>query len=272
MTPLTFQGTSVKSHKICTTLAAALLAGSAWANPVSTTVDFSDGMQDWRGDGVGHMAGSGIDTVLGDGSPSFHAIGTNSAFQFKTFVNQSFLGDYTTSKSLTISIDVTVAELAIGGPGGQPLAQDFVLELRDYDKPSPQQAYSSVWYKLGTIGDGFPMTQHFSVTIDDTSSNLLPAGWGGFGDYDQMGNTVLPYGQTFRRILKDVDQIQFGTEVPGYFYGAEQYYNLSVDNVSISAVPEPTSALMLGSGLALLGWTAARRRKATVAAPAASLA
>ncbi len=253
----------MKSSIVCTTLAAALLSAGAWANPVNTTIDFSDGMQDWRGDGAGHMDGSGIDTALGDGSPSFHAIGANSSFQIKTFVNPAFLGDYTTSKSLTISIDVTVAELAVETHGGRPLSQDFVLELRDYDKPSPAQAYSSVWYKLGTIGDGFPATQHFSVTIDNTASNVLPAGWGGFGDYDQMGNAVLPYGQTFRRILQDVDQIQFSTEVPGYFYGAEQYYNLSVDNIRISAVPEADTTLMLGSGLALLGWMARRRRAAS---------
>jgi hypothetical protein len=49
--------------------------------------------------------------------------------------------------------------------------------------------------------------------------------------------------------------------VPGYNYGAEQFYNLSVDNISISAVPEPEQAAMLGAGLGLIGWMARRRKR-----------
>jgi hypothetical protein len=241
--------------------ALAALGSSAALAASPAVVDFSHGMQGWFGTGAGGNTFSGIDASLGSGTQSFHAIGPASHFAMLSNTSKDFLGNYTDMQSLTFSLDLTVRELAIGGPGGFPLGQDLVLELRDYDKRGPELPYSSVWVFLGVIGGYQPASQHFSVTIGDTSSNLLPAGWHGNGDMDQYGGPTLPYGQSFRRILMDVDEVAITTAVPGFIYGAEQYYDLSVDNIAISAVPEPEQYSMLAAGLGLLGFTARRRQR-----------
>ena len=240
---------------------AALASTSALAASGKANVDFSQGMQGWVGGGAGSNDFSGIDTNPVNGTPAFHAIGPASEFAIQTRTNMDFLGNFTDYKSLTFGIDINVKELAIGGPGGFPLGQDLVLELRDYDKPGTVLPYSSVWAFIGVIGGYGPANQHYSITIGDTSSNLLPAGWHGNGSVDEYYSPTLPYAQTFRRILMDVDEIAFTTRVPGFIYGAEQFYDLTVDNISISAVPEPSQWGMMAAGLGLLGFTA-RRRKA----------
>jgi hypothetical protein len=249
----------MKLRTLCIATLAALASSAALA-VAPTKTDFSSGMQGWVGSGAGGNSNSGIDKSYG-GTPSFHAIGPASGFQLENKTNTGFLGDFTAMKSLTFSLDMHVTELAIGGPGGWPVPQDLVLEFRDYDKRGPQVPYSSVWIRLGMIGGYGPADQHFSVTIADTSSNVLPNGWHGMGDMNYYGDPVLPYGQTFRRILSDVDSVVVSTYVPGYIYGAEQFYNLSVDNIAIAAVPEPEQAAMLGAGLGLIGWMARRRKR-----------
>jgi hypothetical protein len=249
----------MKLRTLCIATLAALASSAALA-VAPTKTDFSSGMQGWVGSGAAGNDLSGIDNSYG-GTPSFHAIGPADGFAFENKTNAAFLGNFTAMKSLTFSLDMHVNELAIGGPGGWPLTQDLVLEFRDYDKRGPELPFSSVWIRLGYIGGYQPADQHFSVTIADTSSNTLPTGWHGSGAANEYGDAVLPYGQTFRRILSDVDSVVVSTYVPGYNYGAEQFYNLSVDNISISAVPEPEQAAMLGAGLGLIGWVARRRKR-----------
>ena len=48
--------------------------------------------------------------------------------------------------------------------------------------------------------------------------------------------------------------------MPGFIYGAEQYYDVSIDNIALSAVPEPGQYSMMLAGLGLLGFTARRKR------------
>ncbi|MYM68390.1 PEP-CTERM sorting domain-containing protein [Pseudoduganella sp. FT55W] len=162
-------------------------------------------------------------------------------------------------KSFTFSLDISVAEIADGFPGGWPMRQQLILELRDHDKPGDVTAYSSVWYSLGVIGDGLPADQHLSVTVLDTSSGTLPAGWNGYGAFDQNYESHLPYGQSFARILKDVDEMAIVSMRPDSVQGTVIYYNLAIDNIKVSAVPEPASYSMLLAGLGLLGWAARRR-------------
>jgi hypothetical protein len=242
---------------------AALSMGIGVANAAApATVDFSSGMQDWLVAGAADTAGSGIDSTLGNGTPAYHTVGTGNTLQMTSLDNANFLGNYGGRGALTFSVDVEVANLQVAGPSGTPIQQDFVLELRDYDKPSPMQNYSSVWFKLGAIGDGMPASQHFSVTFDPLS-NVLPSGWHGYGEYDQDGNMGLPYAQTFARMLSDVDQIIIGTSVPGYYYFSQQDYDVAIDNIALNLaapVPEPAPVAMLGLGLGLVGMLARRRR------------
>jgi len=253
----------MKLRTLCAAAAGAmsLMTGSQALAMAPSTVDFSHGMEGWVGSaGTGSGSYAGIDNALG-GSLAFHTISPGDGWSISTSSNANFLGNFTSAKSITFSLDINVAELAIGNHGGWPLTQDLILEFRDTDKPGPQLPYSSVWFRLGYIGGYQPANQHFSVTIADTSSNVLPAGWHGAGDFNYYGDSTLPYAQTFRRILQDVDQVVVSTYVPGYIYGAEQFYDLSVDNISISAVPEPEQAAMLLAGLGLIGWTARRRQR-----------
>jgi hypothetical protein len=96
------------------------------------------------------------------------------------------------------------------------------------------------------------------VTIGDPASTALPAGWGGYGSSDDAGGPKLPDGRSFADILSSVDEVVFGTYVPGYMYGFTNF-DVAVDNISISAVPEPSTYAMLLGGLGLIGWV--RRRK-----------
>jgi hypothetical protein len=132
-----------------------------------------------------------------------------------------------------------------------------VVELRDYDNKPADLPYTSVFYNLGSI-DATKGWQHLSVTIGDTKSTLLPSGWGGYGGPDGSGPT-LPAGRTFASVLASVDEIVFTTLQPGYAYGFANF-DVAIDNVSVSAVPEPSTYGMMAGGLALVGWLARRKQ------------
>lgn len=248
------------------TLCFALLAtatGAALATPVNgtTTVDFSKGLEGW--DGTVNALPHAVIENSSNGTPAIHTDATLQFAQYWTGDNQAFLGNYAAFKSVTLSMDVKVD--SVTQLNGDPVQRDFVVELRDYDKPGANGPYSSVWFKLGAIGDGNTAMQHFSVTFDP-NANTLPAGWSGYGGQDANGNATLPTAQTFRRLLSDVDEVVFGTAVPGYFYNESQY-KLWVDNIAISAgngvsaVPETDTGIMLMAGLGMLGLLARRRQR-----------
>lgn len=236
-------------------LLAALGGGHALAQPVAgtTTVDFSHGLEGWNG-----ATNDGPNVPIAtspNGTPAMHTDAYLYFTQYWTRDNAAFLGNYAAFGSVTLGLDVMVEHMT--QLDGTPMARDFVVELRDYDKASTNAPYSSVWYKLGVIDGAAPGLQHLSVTFDPRS-DTLPTGWGGYGDAGFLGS-ALPPAQTFRRILSDVDEVVFGTATPGSFY-IEGIYGLSVDNVSISAVPEANGGLMLLAGLGMVGALARRRR------------
>ena len=250
---------SAASGTLAALAAAAMLASTPAMAAGPALVDFDDGMQGWQPISAAVGGYSAIDRMLGDGSLAFHGSSPGFGYGLVNSANAAFTGDYTAMKSMTISLDMTVAELATF-QGGMPLQRELILELRDYDKPGGMYGFSSVWISLGVVGAGQPARQHFSVTIGDTSSLTLPGGWHGAGAIDAEGNMGLPAGQTFQRILQDVDEISISTFMPGYFY-ATSYFDASVDNIRISAVPEPSQWGMMAAGLGLLGLTARRRRE-----------
>ena len=99
------------------------------------------------------------------------------------------------------------------------------------------------------------------VTIADTHAAALPAGWGGYGAETEFGEPILPAGTTFADVLRGVDEITFTTAVPGWFYGFT-YFDVSLDNIGVSAVPEPATWALQGLGLAALLPLLRRRRRA----------
>lgn len=237
----------------------ALATGAASAAPSSATVDFSKGEEGWFGmqpaNGVG---GSGIDTSLGHGAPAYRTTMENFGIDWRNSTNAAFLGDYTKSRSVTLGLDVSAMSIQYFG---QEVTRSLVVELRDYDNQPANLPYTSVWYDLGTLDASNSDWRHLSVTIDDTSSALLPSGWGGYGAEDGSGAPMLPGGRSFASVLSSVDEIVFTTLKPGYAYGFTNF-DVAIDNVSITAVPEPSTYGMLLGGMGLLGFIARRRQRA----------
>ncbi|QBE62708.1 PEP-CTERM sorting domain-containing protein [Pseudoduganella lutea] len=235
-------------------LALACAAGSAAA----ATTDFSSGAQGWEGtqpaSGIG---GSGIDETLGNGAPAYRTIINNFGITFANSTNAEFVRDYTATSSVTFGIDVLAQQVSFFG---QDVTRDLVLELRDYDNASAGLPYTSVWYTVGTLDASNEGWKHFSVTIDDTSAIGLPSGWGGYGAEEADGTPYLPADRTFASVLAGVDEIAFTTYKPGYMYGFTDF-DVAVDNITVSAVPEPGTYAMMLAGLGLVG-VVARRRKA----------
>lgn len=237
---------------------AAGTAGVAGAAPSSSTVDFSRGEEGWVGmqpaNGVG---GSGIDSSLGHGAPAYRTTMENFGVDWRNNSNAAFLGDYTRSHSVTLGLDVSAMSIQYFG---QEVTRSLVVELRDYDNKPADLPYTSVWFDLGTLDASNSDWRHFAVTIADTSSSLLPAGWGGYGAEDATGMPMLPNGRTFASVLSSVDEIVFTTLKPGYGYGFTNF-DVAIDNVSITAVPEPSTYGMLLGGMGLLGFIARRKQR-----------
>jgi hypothetical protein len=85
----------------------------------------------------------------------------------------------------------------------------------------------------------------------------LPAGWGGTGAEDpNTFEPTLPPDRTFASVLAGVDEIVFTTFKPGFFY-IDEYFDVSVDNIAVTFVPEPASL----SGLIAVPLLMARRRR-----------
>jgi len=239
-------------------LLAALQVTAVAATPGGATVTFGQGEEGWHGlqplDGNG---GSGIDTSLGNGAPALHTQIEHFGATWSTTTNTDFVRDYTQMQGVTFGIDVLANSVWFFN---REVTRDLVIELRDYDNQANGLPYTSVWAKVGTLDASKDGWQHLSVTINDTSAVGLPSGWGGYGAEDAQGNPYLPSDRTFASVLAGVDEVAFTTLVPGYMYGFT-YFDVAVDNISISPVPEPAQGGMLLAGLAGIAALARRRAR-----------
>lgn len=231
-------------------LAAVLTPATTLAGGLTT---FDNGYEGWVGPtGMGGI--TFIDTSGGNPAPSLRTQFVDFGITFHNSTNPDFVGDYTATPVVDISVDTNTVALNYLG---LPTPRDFIVELRDYDNPPAGYPWVSVWTSLGVLDENNPGWHTWGVTIEDTSAVALPDGWGGYGAEDPVTyEPVLPPDRTFTDVLAGVDEIALTTFVPGYFY-SDSYYDVALDNISVALTPEPTAGLLLLIG----GLTCLSRRR-----------
>lgn len=208
----------------------ALAGGQAIAQTTTTT--FDNGSEGWVG-------GNGT-IITGDstGNRFMRSVDWTFGVHYTNNTLDRFLGDYTASESITLSVDVRVDLLNSQNlPDGRstPLTRSLVLELRNSEFGNGGIfAHGAVIWVLDTqISEANNAEwQTFSVTFDPNSLEL-PDGWIGFGGSDDADGPVLPEGATFADIVSNVDELSFNTFVPTEFY-LQVFFDFSVDNFTIT--------------------------------------
>jgi hypothetical protein len=239
------------------TAMACLLLGSAGIPDIvsAQTTTFSSGDEGWTGNAE-------VDGAVGTPAPGFHSLVESFGLSWRNESNPNFIGDYTASPSLTISLDVLTNSITFLG---SEVTRGLFVKLTDVGDPLDFADNVTVYYKLGTLSADIAGWQHLSVTIDNTSSSALPGGWGGV---DGDGNLTLPSGRTFADVLANVGQIEFTTFEPDFFYGFTDFDvigdNFTVTPRAVAGVPEPGIWAMLLLGVGGIG-ASLRRRRMTVA-------
>lgn len=232
------------------------LGVSTIANASTATSTFENGFDGW----VGPIGDTGLTFIDPDGNPgsALRTIFNDFGITFRTTTNPGFVRDLSSYSEVTFSMDVRAN--AITTFGGQQSIAPWLVEFRDYDNGDSLLPYDSVWFlftaTLNSADHGDWTT--FSVTFDATAAGV-PDGWGGFGDETPQGEPFLPATRTFSDILATYDELAITTLQPGYSFPF-QNYDISIDNVSLRAVPAPGA----GGALVLLGLSGAtaRRRRA----------
>ena len=231
-------------------------AGPALANSTTVNTDFSSGVNGWSGpSGIG--GATGIKNGGGNDGAYMHTVFYDFGVTFRNSTNADYLGDYTTSDLITISMDVRVSDLS--SIIGNQVFRPWVVELRDFDGAQGGLPYTSVWFQFDNISraNNSDWTT-YSVSFDPNSTDL-PAGWGGYGAEDpDTYEPILPDGVTFSDVLSGVDEIVFTTLQPGYVFTFASH-TMGVDNLSITrtVVPAPASLALIG----LSGLVCTRRRR-----------
>lgn len=236
-------------------IAIAAGASTALGGVVGTTVvDFEDGTtQGWQGP-AGPGGSSFIDPTAGvGGGAGYRTQFNNFGITFANSTNSAFVGDFSGFDEVTIGVDVRVDQIGTFLPVSRP----WLVELRSTTLAQGGYPWTSVYFVLDNISQANNADyQSYSVTFDPTSG-MLPAGWGGYGAEDPMTfEPILPDGVTFADVLANVDEIAFTTLQPGFFFTFDDY-DVTLDNISITAVPTP-GALSL---LAFAGIAGTRRRR-----------
>ena len=221
-----------------------ILVASGCVAYADTTVTTFDGGGDdgWIGPNGNDGFGGGTWVVSTGGNPSWNmrTVFNDFGIPYVNVTNGAFLGDYTTSSSITISIDLKVENLRFFGTN---VSRPWVLELRDVDGATGGYPWNSVWFKFAQVSQATHGSwTTFSVTFDPNST-MLPPGWRGTGAEDPVTyEPILPPGVTFRDVLSGVDAIVFTTLQPGMFFGFTDH-TFRIDNISITRTSAPLGDL-----------------------------
>ncbi len=223
-------------------VAAGALTLGATRAALADTTNFDSGDDGWSVSGRNTVVsdngnpGANMDVVLID------VFGAD----IRNTTNPAFLGDYTARGAIRLTVDVRTDFIDFFGT---PVTRELVVELRDNTPSSTGAPYVSVWASLGILDETRPGWRTYAIDLLDPNSTTLPAGWGGTGDEDPVTfEPRLPADRTFTSVLASVDELHFTTFVPGFFFGFTNF-GMAVDNVGFTAIPEPTSAALLLTGL-----------------------
>jgi Dockerin type I domain len=227
----------------CRILASLALLACPVAAAQTTTVTFDAGAEGWVGP-TGPGGSTGILATGGNPTANMRTVFNNFGITFFNSSNADFLGDFTTSSSVTASVDLKVENLAFFG---SQVSRPWVVEFRDYDNPLPGYGWKSVWYLFGPISlANSPNWRTVSVTFDPRATTM-PAGWGGYGAETPAGEPILPPGTTFRDVMAGVDIMVFTTLQPGFFFGFTDF-TVRLDNISITRESAPVPGDVNGDG------------------------
>jgi len=225
-------------------VASALVAATCAAAD-TTVVTFAKGD---AGGWVGPTGPGGTTSVVSTGgNPTWNmrTVFNNFGITFFNNTNAAFLGDYTTSSSATVAIDLRVEFLNFFG---QNVSRPWLVEFRNYDLAQGGYPWTSVWFKFAQVSSAsVAQWKTFTVTFDPRSA-ALPPGWQGYGAEDPVTYApVLPPGVTFRDVLEGVDVVAFTTLEPGMFFGFTDH-TFRIDNVTVTRVPASTPGDVDGDG------------------------
>lgn len=223
------------------TLTIATIACAAGADTVVTT--FDGGADDgWVGPNGDDGFGGGTWVVPKGGNPTWNmrTVFNDFGIPYINTSNKSFLGDYTSADSITISIDVKVENLRFFGTN---VSRPWVVQLCDVDGATGGYLWNSVWFKLAQVSQAtHGGWTTFSVTFDPKAT-VLPPGWRGSGAEDPVTyEPILPPGVTFRDVLAGVDMIMFTTLEPGMFFGFTDH-TFRIDNITLTRSSGPLGDL-----------------------------
>lgn len=211
-------------------LAAALvLAAAGSALRADTVTTFSSGAEGWVGpSGIG--GATTVEATGGNPAANLRTVFNDFGITFSNDTNAGFVFDLTTLPSLLIAIDLQVEVIDFSGT---PVSRPWLVELRDVDGAEPGFPWTSVWYKFADVSQAtVPGWKTFRVSVANPDATALPAGWGGYGAEDGVGNPILPPGRTFANVLAAIDEIAFTTLEPGFFFGFTDH-TLRIDNVTL---------------------------------------
>ncbi|MEY3141838.1 MAG: hypothetical protein RLY21_331 [Planctomycetota bacterium] len=229
-----------------TLIVAASLAPNSHAD--TTVVTFNKGnAQGWFGPNGNDGFGGATTIVPSDGNPTWNmrTVFQDFGIPYINASNPAFLGDFTTSQSVTLKIDLRVENLKFFGTN---VSRPWLVELRNSSLATGGYPWVSVWYKFAQISTAtHGQWTTFSITFDPRATQL-PPGWRGTGAEDPVTYApVLPAGVTFRDVLEGVNSIAFTTLEPGMFFGFTDH-TFRIDNITVTRVPASVPGDLDGDG------------------------
>jgi hypothetical protein len=195
------------------------------------SVTFSNSAMGWSGSNGNDGFGGGTTIEQNGGNPGnyMRTVFNDFGVTYRNSTNEWYLGDYTTSDSINISVDVRVENLNFFGTD---VPRPWLVELRDYDSAQGGYPYTSVWYLFDDISEANNAEwTNYTTGSFDPNAIELPAGWGGTGAEDpETFEPTLPDGVSFADVLSGVDEIVFTTLQPGLFFGFTDH-TIGIDNI-----------------------------------------